>query len=100
FADDDAGPVVDEHAAPYPRRRMYVHGKDFIDPTLEKACDADAAHRPQRVRHAIALQTLEPLVVEERNQRGLTSGIACEHGIQIVEARRDDFRVAPDRVAG
>src|SRR5262245_23345353 len=91
--------MIDEDALPDARRRMNIHRKDIVYAALEKVRNAATALSPQCVRRAVALQGLEPLVVEERNKRALASRVASKHSAQVIETRSNDRRVAPDGVA-
>ena len=97
-ADDNGMGMVDHDTATNPRCWMNVRTEDHGRPALQVVSEVLAARFEQPVCHAIGLQCLEALEVQQWLNVAITRRITVKHGQQVGARRNTDIRVGVQRI--
>ena len=93
FADHDIVAMIDHDALADFRRGVDVNARNHRRAALQVLRKVRAAHVQEPVRHAVGLQRLKALEIEQRVHIAVAGGIALEGGNNVSPRRKADFRL-------
>ena len=94
-----AGAMVEQDAAPHPRRRVDVHAEHLGDAALNLIGQMQAAAPPQPVAETIGLDGIIALEEQKRRQQVGAGRIAVAHRREIGQRRLLDVGIGRERLA-